>query len=280
VETRSDRSAKPATKGRREVLSAEPHLGRLGWIYVGVGIATVVLLTSAIWTKVTLATVAQPPDQPVITLEVTGYQWWWKVRYLSDDPSRTFTTANEIHIPVGQPVEIRLNTVDVIHSFWVPSLGGKIDLIPGQTNVTWLEANEPGVYRGQCAEYCGMQHTHMALLVVASSSDEFNAWWDAQLNSALEPVDKTTRQGQISFIGRCGACHAVRGTPAGGILGPDLSHLMTRRMIAAATLPNNVGALTGWIADPQSIKPGNFMPRPELTATQLHEIVAYLQTLE
>ncbi len=262
------------------VLPVERPGGGLSWIYIGVGLSTVVLFGSAVWTMVTLAAVGEPPDKPAFTIEVTGHQWWWQIRYLSDQPSRIFTTANEIHVPVGKAVAVKLKTADVIHSFWVPSLTGKTDLIPGQTNLTWLEANEPGTYRGQCTEYCGEQHAHMALLVVASPPDEFAAWWNDQLKNTPAPVAQITKQGERTFIGRCGVCHSVRGTPAGGIVGPDLSHLAARATIAAGTLPNNTGHLAGWIADPQAVKPGSLMPRPELTPAELQQVVAYLQTLK
>jgi cytochrome c oxidase subunit 2 len=229
---------------------------------------------------VTLAAVSQPPAKPAFTIEVTGHQWWWQVRYLSDEPARIFTTANEIHVPVGKPVAVKLASSDVIHSFWVPALTGKTDLIPGQTNVTWIEAKEPGVYRGQCTEYCGVQHAHMGLLVVASPPREFDAWWDGQLAGAASALTETTEHGEAAFVGRCGICHTVRGTPAGGIVGPDLSHFMTRTTIAAGTLPNNTGDLAGWIADPQHIKPGSRMPQPEVTPGELQQIVSYLHTLK
>jgi cytochrome c oxidase subunit II len=167
----------------------------------------------------------------------------------------------------------------VIHSFWIPALTGKTDLVPGQTNVTWMEASKPGIYRGQCSEYCGAQHAHMGLLVVADPPDAFQAWRAAQQSAAATPLSEEALHGAALFIGRCGVCHSVRGTPAGGILGPDLSHLMQRRTIAAGTLPNRIGDLGGWIADPQGIKPGSSMPRPDLSSGELQEVLAYLQTL-
>ena len=261
-------------------LPVERPVGGLSWIYIGVGISAVVLFASAVWTMVTLAAVGQPTEKPAFTIEITGHQWWWQVRYLRDQPYLTFTTANEIHIPVGVPVAVNLKSADVIHSFWVPALTGKTDLIPGQTNVTWMEAKEPGVYRGQCTEYCGAQHAHMALTVVASDANDFKAWRQAQLQDAPEVIVPAVESGETAFIQKCGVCHTVRGTRAGGIVGPDLSHLMQRRIIAAGTLPNTVGSLAGWIADPQHIKPGSLMPQPEVSPAQLQKIVAYLQTLK
>jgi cytochrome c oxidase subunit II len=254
-----------------------PAAGGLGWLYVGVGVSTLVLIATAAWAMVTLAAVSEPPGKTAFTIALTGHQWWWQVNYTSDQPSQNFTTANEIHIPVGQPVRIELKSADVIHSFWVPELGGKTDLIPGQTNVTWIEAKKPGTYRGQCSEYCGQQHAHMALLVVASSADEFKAWRDAQLKAPPAP---TAIHGESDFIQKCGVCHTVRGTPAQGIVGPDLSHLMQRHGIAAETLANNTGSLAGWISNPQAIKPGSLMPQTEVTPAQLQRILGFLHTLK
>ena len=179
-----------------EQLPVDRPKGGLSWIYVGVGLSCIVLFGSALWTMVTLAAVGQPPEKPAFTIEVTGHQWWWQVRYLDDEPSQSFVTANEIHIPVGKPVAVTLASADVIHSFWVPALTGKTDLIPGQTNQTWFEASEPGLYRGQCTEYCGAQHAHMGLLVVASPPEEFNAWWSRQLEAAKAPLTEAARQGR------------------------------------------------------------------------------------
>ena len=256
--------------------------GGVAWIYIGVAVTTVVLLAFTSWTVATLAAVSRPaPGKSPFTVEITGHQWWWEVNYLGHDgPSRNFTTANEIHIPTGQPIEVKLKTADVIHSFWVPALTGKTDLIPGQTNASWMEADHPGIYRGQCTEYCGQQHAHMAFAVIAEPPDKFKAWWDHQLESAPSTVPKPITDTENAFIAKCGACHAVRGTRAGGIVGPDLSHLMQRRTIAANTLPNTPGYLSAWIADPQHIKPGNFMPRLDISAADLTRIRGFLATLQ
>ena len=169
---------------------------------------------------------------------------------------------------------------DVIHTFWVPSLGGKIQLIPGQTNLTWLEADRPGVYRGQCSQYCGQQHAHMVLTVFADPPKAFEAWREAQLRAASQPGSDEARLGEERFIERCAACHAVRGTRADGHVGPDLTHLMSRTTIAAGELPNNPGYLSGWIADPQGLKPGSLMPDPELSGPELASIRSFLVTLK
>jgi cytochrome c oxidase subunit 2 len=255
--------------------------GGLAWLFIGVAASTLVLFAVTVWTVVTLAAISSPPrGRAGLDLKVIGHQWWWEVRYLDADPSQTFTTANEIHIPVGEAVRVKLVGVDVIHSFWVPALAGKTDIIPGQTNTTWLEARAPGVYRGQCTEYCGQQHAHMGLRVVASPPDEFKTWRDNQLQGAAVATTEALRQDQELFLAKCGVCHAVRGTRAGGILGPDLSHLMTRTTIAAGTLPNTPGYLSAWIADPQRIKPGSLMPQLDLSGPQLERIRRFLESLK
>jgi cytochrome c oxidase subunit II len=257
--------------------------GGVAWIYVGVGATTVVLFAFTGWTVATLAATSRlPAGKSPFTVEITGHQWWWEVNYRDrSGPSRNFTTANEIHIPTGQPIEVQLKTADVIHSFWVPALTGKTDLIPGQTNTSWMEADHPGLYRGQCTEYCGQQHAHMALLVIADPPDRFKAWWDHQLEDAPSAAAaKPATDPENIFIAKCGICHSVRGTRANGIVGPDLSHLMQRRSIAANTLPNTRGYLSAWIADPQHIKPGNLMPRLDLSAPDLSRVRGFLATLQ
>ena len=252
----------------------------LPWIYIGSAVSLVVLFAIAIWDYVVLADVGVVPQNAApFTIQVVGHQWWWELRYKTDDPSRTFDTANEVHIPVGKPVRLQLNTSDVIHSFWVPVLTGKMDTIPGQNNQTWIEAQDPGVYRGQCTEYCGLQHAKMGLLAVAQPQDEFDEWWNNQVEGAKTPGSQTAQQGESEFVGHCGICHTVRGTRAGGRVGPDLSHLMTRMTIASGTLPNTIGYLSGWIVEPQHVKPGNYMPDLDLSGPQLTRIRAFLETL-
>lgn len=249
------------------------------WISIGVGISTVVILGLVVWTSVVMAKIANPPSEPRLTIEVRGHQWWWEVIYHDDQPSRMFTTANEIHVPVGVPVRFELKSMDVIHSFWIPKLGGKTDVIPGQTNITWLEADTPGVFRGQCSEYCGQQHAHMALAVYADQPASFERWKDAQLNAAGAPTDARLQAGEQNFILKCGACHTVRGTPANGHVGPDLTHLMGRSTIAGGFLPNNPGYLSGWIANPQRLKPGAMMPDLNLSGPELASIRSFVLTL-
>lgn len=216
-----------------------------------------------------------------LTIDVTGTQWWWKVRYESDDPSRILQTANEIHIPVGQPIAISGNSDDVIHSFWIPSLQGKRDLIPGRTTLEWLQADRPGEYRGQCAEFCGLQHAHMAFWVIAEPADQFNAWMNRELQGAVEPADEQTKRGQQIFLkSACVLCHAIRGTDAAAEVGPDLTHFGSRKTIAAGTLANTKGNLAGWIADPQNIKPGTHMATVPLQPAEMQPLIDYLESLK
>lgn len=258
-----------------------PERGASGgsWIVIGVGISTVALLGSLVWTVVVLAAINGPPTKPGLTLEVTGQQWWWKARYLNGDASRILTTANEFHIPTGVPVRVKLIGGDVIHSFWVPALSGKTDTIPGQTNMTWIEADKPGRYEGQCTEYCGLEHSRMQFFVVAETPAEFHAWLDAQLKPASAPATPALARGEREFVFRCGACHTVRGTKAGGSVAPDLTHLMSRKTIASGSLPNNIATLSGWIANPQALKPGTLMPTLYLSGPELTDIRTYLATL-
>ncbi len=216
-----------------------------------------------------------------MVVEVTGNQWWWHVRYANDDPRLILVTANEIHIPVGRPVMIRGSSNDVIHSFWVPNLNGKRDLIPSRTTTEWIEADRTGEFRGQCAEFCGLQHAHMALWVVAEPTDKFNQWLQQQLQPSVPPGDPIKQHGQQVFLNNaCVFCHSIRGTTAAGQMAPDLTHFGSRKTIAAGTLPNTKGNLGGWITDPQSIKPGNHMATIALNSTDLEPLLDYLESLK
>jgi cytochrome c oxidase subunit 2 len=216
-----------------------------------------------------------------VTLKVTGHQWWWEVRYEDAEPHRSFTTANEIHIPVGEPVRIKLESSDVIHSFWVPSLMGKQDLITGRQNLIQIQAGREGVYRGQCAEFCGWQHAHMSFLVVARPKEEFEAWRNGQISARQPPEDDERKEGERVFLSNpCVMCHTVRGTSAGGRVGPDLTHVGSRRYIASGTLPTSRGTLAAWIVDPQGIKPGVHMPLIKLQPHELNPLVSYLDGLK
>lgn len=247
------------------------------WVWIGVGVSTAILFATAVWTLYALSALAAGDEKPDVSIEVTGHQWWWEIRYLSETPAQVFTTANELHIPVGARVRVVLQSSDVIHSFWVPQLGGKTDAIPGQRNVAWLQASKPGTFIGQCSEYCGQQHAHMGLRVVAETPEAFERWRAGQRRPVQPmPPDSEAARGERVFEARCGGCHRVRGTLAGGVLGPDLTHLATRDTIAAGTLPNKPAFLSAWIADPQHIKPGTKMPAMKLSGPQLQAIRQFL----
>lgn len=248
-------------------------------IYVGVGISALVLIVYTGWTVSTMASISRPPHPAALAIDVIGHQWWWEVRYDNPPGGRAFTTANEIHIPVGVPVHFNLTTTDVIHSFWVPALGGKTDMIPGRTNRAWLEADRPGVFRGQCSEYCGTEHAEMALRIVADPPAAFAAWLHDQAADPRPLASAIAEDGRHTFELRCGACHTVRGTAANGTFGPDLSHLMSRATLAAGMIANTPGNLGGWIADPGRIKPGVLMPALPLSGPELNAVTAYLATL-
>jgi len=243
----------------------------------GVVIPALVLAATFALSIVGIAKVAKPSRPAAITIDVVGHQWWWEVRY----PDSGAVTANEIHVPVGTPVELRLTSADVIHSFWVPAVMPKLDLIPGHTNDTWLTVDDAGTYRGQCAEYCGVQHAHMAFSVVAQPEADFRSWLQGQSSPARTPTTAAQKKGYDVFTsGSCATCHTVRGTPADGQVGPDLTHLATRAKLAAETIPNDRGHLGGWIANSQQIKPGNKMPPQPLSPRDLTAVIAYLESLE
>lgn len=217
-----------------------------------------------------------------LVVEVRGRQWWWEVRYLDEDPARQFVTANEIRVPVGRPVELHLYSDDVIHSFWVPSLAGKADMIPGHRNRLVLKADEPGVHRGQCAEYCGGQHALMSIFVIVEPEADFERWRLQQARDAAEPADELLARGRAAFMrGNCGECHTVRGTEARGDLGPDLTHVGSRRSLGAGVLDNHIGTMAGWIAGTQAVKPGSLMPDARMfDGAELRALSAWLKSLE
>ncbi|WP_128927146.1 cytochrome c oxidase subunit II [Bradyrhizobium guangxiense] len=258
--------------------SFERTSGRIVFV---LGLATLVVVLGLSIVSYAGQRIVFAKDEHALTLKIIGHQWWWEVRYEDDSPDRSFVTANEIRIPIGQPVKVELETADVIHSFWVPSLTGKMDLITGQKNELQFTAKNAGVYRGQCAEFCGLQHAHMAFAVFALSPDEFGRWRDHENQSASSPADPLGKQGEQLFRARgCALCHAIRGTLAGGQLGPDLTHIGSRTTVAAGTLPMSSATLAAWIADPQHVKPGNNMPKMPLQSDELIAIVHYLEQLK
>jgi cytochrome c oxidase subunit 2 len=244
-------------------------------VIAGVGVTGAILIGLFLFSLHEMQALAFQGRSDALTIQVVGHDWWWEVRY----PGGA-VTANEIHIPAGARVRLVLSTVDVIHSFWAPQLAPKRDLIPGRTNDLWIEADAPGVYRGQCAEYCGLQHAHMAFFVYADRPAYFTAWLAGQQRAVMPTRDTTAARGREVFLtSTCVGCHTIRGTPAEGKLGPDLTHLATRNTIAAGTLPNTADVLRDWITDPQDAKPGVSMPPTQLSSSDLEALLAFLGSL-
>jgi cytochrome c oxidase subunit 2 len=234
------------------------------------------LLVASIVTGRSLAGISRPS----VMIELTGHQWWWQVDYDHVEKNRRFATANEIYIPVGEPVRIKLRTSDVIHSFWVPALHGKRDLITGHDGEINLRADRAGTYRGQCAEFCGLQHAKMTLWVTALPAADFAKWAESQRSSARMPSTPEERKGEEVFLNAsCPICHNIAGTDASGRTAPDLTHFGSRRTIAAGSLPNNRANLADWITDPQHVKPGSFMPHSTMERAELDALITYLESL-
>jgi cytochrome c oxidase subunit 2 len=257
----------PDTKLRRSVITATA---------ITIGILFFMLVAS-IQTGNALAT--RSFTKPV-SIEITGHQWWWEVHYQFSQPDQEVVTANEIHIPVGRAVILKATSQDVIHSVWIPNLDGKIDAIPEHVNTIWLRADKPGIYRGQCAEFCGMQHAHMAMLVFAEPEPKFERWLADQRSGARSSAGAVVMRGrQIFENAPCVLCHTIRGTGAAGTTGPDLTHLTSRTTLAAGTMPNTPGNLAGWITDSQRIKPGNNMPPINVPSEDLQPLLSFLESL-
>jgi cytochrome c oxidase subunit 2 len=254
---------------------AGPPGGDVRFVVVaGVVVPTLILVGVLVYSLQVSRTLRRP--EGAFTVVVTGHQWWWDVRY----PAHGLVTANELVLPVGQAVTIELRSADVVHSFWVPNLHGKMDALPGHPNRFWLRASAPGTYRGQCAEFCGVQHALMALDVVAVAPGEFERWVAARRAGPAAPVDDEVRRGRdVFFAAGCDACHAVAGTRAVARIGPDLTFVGARPTLGAGTVANTRGALAGWVSHPQTIKPGNFMPPTYLEPGDLHALVRYLEAL-
>jgi cytochrome c oxidase subunit II len=263
--------------------TADPHPGeKPAWfVVVGMGVVfplavIVVLFIVSDWAIVKV-TQAPAASSTAMTVKAIGHQWYWAFRY----PGTKAVTADEMHIPVDTRVNLVATTADVIHSFWVPELNRKIDTIPGQQNRILLYTNQADVYRGQCAEYCGLQHAHMGMLVFAQPKAEFREWLRQQSASAKPPQSALAKRGEQIFLnGACSSCHAIRGTSAKGYVGPDLTHLASRTMLAGLTIPNTPGDLARWITDSQHFKPGNQMPNFQLPQAQVRALVAYLESLK
>jgi cytochrome c oxidase subunit II len=249
-------------------------------LVIAFGIVIPLVALSVLFAVANLS-VASDTDAPgrgttKLTIEVTGHQWFWEVRY----PGTGAVTANEIHIPARTRVNVVVRSEDVIHSFWVPQLNRKVDALPGHPNRLLLYADEPGRYRGDCAELCGAQHSRMGLAVYADPPDQFRRWLAEQAQPTRAPASSGARMGERVFLdSQCADCHTVRGTPARGDIGPDLTHLQTRDTIAALTLPNTRARLSSWVRDPQAFKPGNRMPVLDLSAAQHRALIDYLEGL-
>jgi len=312
---------------RRRAASERDVIGDPGrslrWIGIGTALSTVVLCGLAAYALTVLAEVGAPPRAAALSIAVTGFDWWWRIDY--GDGAQRFSTANELHIPVGVPVRVRLDSADVIHAFWVPQLAGKTQMIPGVSNEQWLQADAPGLYRGECTQFCGAQHAHMAFDVIAQSPADFAAWRERQQRGAAPPspdiaahstpspdiaarptsspdiaarpapspdmlaqsapsgADASQRlsiAGQALFMDRCAGCHTVRGSEARGEHGPDLTHLLDRRMLGAGLLTNTAAHRIDWVARVQSYKPGARMPDIALSAADRADLGAYLDTLQ
>ena len=248
----------------------------LAWTVVPFLIVIVLFLTTA---RYIFAIERHPAPPDALEVTVVGNQWWWEIRY----PGLGIVTANELHVPVSDaarptPTFITLESADVIHSFWIPQLAGKMDVIPGQRNRTWVEPRTPGTYVGQCAEFCGVQHAGMLLTVTVHSPDDFARWVAAQQAAAADVP--AVRAGRDMFTSvACISCHTVRGTPANGVFGPDLTHLMSRATLGAGVAANTPENLRAWVNDPAALKPGALMPAMKLSNDQLDTLVAYLATL-
>lgn len=265
------------------VLSAPKRVAQRRWV-IGGGLVLPAVVLSALlsYTLIISDELTSRTQRNSPEIRVIGKRWWWEVRYRQANGMDEIVLANELHLPVGRPVAIDLESADVIHSFWVPSLAGKVDMIPGQVNRLTLEATRPGIFRGQCAEYCGAQHALMAFYVIAEPEPAFQRWLAHEATLAIEPADPFFQRGLDAFLREgCGDCHTIRGTRAKGPHGPDLTHVGSRRSLAAGTLDNHVGTLAGWIADSQRIKPGNLMPSMNVFVGQeLRAVAAYLESLK
>jgi cytochrome c oxidase subunit 2 len=259
----------------------EDPRGPLRWIVTGgVILPAIILAVCFVCTLLTQSAIARPPRPVVATIRVTAHRWWWEVRYPGIAGAAEVVTANEIHIPAGEAVQVELVSNDVIHSFWVPELAGKTDVIPGQTNSMWLQADHPGRYLGECAEYCGVQHAHMGFVVVADAPADFASWAAGQRLPAGAPAEHAASAGlEVFRRSSCAACHAIRGTGIAAPAGPDLTHVASRTTLASAMLPNNRGNLAGWVTNAQSLKPGSEMPTIRLNGRDLQALVAYLEAL-
>lgn len=265
---------------RREDDTTERTAPAIRGVSIATG-ATVLTMFALLLSSVHVGRGLADPSPAEVRIKLTGHQWWWQIEYEHEDKSKQFSTANELTIPVGRPVRIALHTADVIHSFWVPNLHGKQDMINGHPGEILLKADRAGTWRGQCAEFCGLQHANMAFWVNAVPMADYVQWLDEQQKPSRIPATVEQRKGLETFLSSpCALCHTIGGTDASGKPGPDLTHFASRRSIAAATAPNRRAQLAAWILDPQHMKPGSNMPPTSLTQSELHSLLAYLESLE
>jgi len=259
---------------------ADPLLGR--WVTAGIGL-TVLVLTALVGASYAvdrqLIALDRNPNREIV---LTGHQWWWEIRYLDNDPNKVFTTANELHVPVGETIRLILKSNDVIHSVWVPNVAGKRDIIPGQDNFVTIRLDKEGVWHGRCAEFCGFQHAFMGLTVIAEPAEKFEEWRNAQLAPAVAPSSDEEKRGQQVFANTaCALCHVIRGTsPGHSGRAPELTHLKSRSSIGAGVAPNTKGHLGGWIIDPHGLKPGVHMPVNLQNSEDFQALLAYLEILK
>jgi cytochrome c oxidase subunit II len=262
------------------VLSPESERRKSQIVMVSVALTVLILFVFLFASVRTGRDVLAIEQKEHVSIKVIGHQWWWEVQYENPQADQNLTTANEIHIPVNTPVVIKTSSMDVIHSFWVPALHGKRDLIPGQQSAFWIRADQEGTFRGQCAEFCGHQHAHMAVHVVVESKEKFESWLQSQLKPAPDPSAAVKRGHDVFVSSQCVMCHTIRGTIAGSRVGPDLTHIASRQNIAAGTLPNTRENLRKWITDPHTIKPGVRMTPNLLAPDDMNSLLDYLETLK
>jgi len=264
-------------RGTNTVPASERGLGR--GLYVAAAAIVIGLTVLIVGSFLADRALVAARSEAAMIVRVTGHQWWWRIEYRDPASGRWIETANELHLPVGRTARVELASADVIHSFWVPNVSGKIDMIPGRRNIVDLTPRRLGWFRGQCAEFCGTQHAHMAFDIKVDSQADFDAWL-ARQNAVVEAaVSNTSSRGAAVFQRVCGSCHSVRGTPAAGRAGPDLTHFADRRSIAAGTLPMSRGAIQGWLAQPQALKPGTSMPAVPLLPADADAVASYLETM-
>ena len=261
------------------LVKPEPRMKRS--VLVAVGVSAALLFGLVLADVQTDRLLGRMPLTDAVHIEVTAHQWWWEARYDDAEAAKIFTTANELHIPVGRPVIMTLRSSDVIHTFWLPSLHGKKDMIPGRTSQIRLRADKAGEYRGQCAEFCGLEHAMMAFLVTAEDNDKYETWADAQRREASNVLTAQQSRGRQVFMERsCVMCHTVQGIGANAVFGPDLTHVASRRTLASGVLPNNRQQLAAWITQPQKLKPGTNMPATALSTEELDSLLAFIDTLK